>query len=238
MALAWIHSGGAVFYTGYVIEEGPYSYQLGGIPAYFFVQDNYTWAQAFFANNQALIFDMLHKTPGTHSDYLKIDANGAALYGDPALNVRAYHAIKPLYTKEIIVKRLNNSLLNITILIKMNYNGTPGWNGKWGNRHPVILLPFKITNVKVIATNAYKVVVTENFVLMYVWKLGDKPLRKGEIKYVIIIAKLLHRPVKIVKKVKGGYQLNIILMASLVGLLIVLIIIYLCVKKKFIHLQR
>ncbi len=34
MPPAWIHTGGAVLYTGYVIPEGRDSYQLGGIPAY------------------------------------------------------------------------------------------------------------------------------------------------------------------------------------------------------------
>lgn len=202
MPLAWIHSGGAVFYTGYIIPEGPNSYQLGGIPAYFMVQDRYTWAEAFYANNQALIFDMIHGTPGPNRGYLKEDVDGAALYGEPALDVRVEPVVEPLYSKGIEIKSLRDGLYEVKVWIRMNRDGTPGWNGKWGNRHPVILLPERFENITVIETNAYKAVVADNFALLYVWHLGDEPLKAGEERFVVFKANLMMRPRKPIEKAK------------------------------------
>ena len=180
MPLAWIHSGGAYMYTGYIMPEGPDSYQLGGMPAYFFVQDHYTWPEAFFANNQALLFDLKNDTPGTNPP----DLNGAALYGDPALDVRVDPVREPLYRKEIHIAR-GEERDTVTVKIVMNEEGKPGFTGKWGNRHPVILLPFRAEDPKLIYTDAYKAVVTDNFVLMYIWKKGDPPLEAGEEREVV-----------------------------------------------------
>jgi len=205
MAPAWIHSGGAVFYTGYVIEEGPFSYMMGGIPAYFIEQDNYTWAEAFFANQQSAIFDMINLVPGPNHEYLKKDIDGPALYGDPALDVRAEVSTERMYTRFIHAEYINQTYMNITVGIIMNKDGTPGWNGKWGNRHPVIILPFRVENITVVSTNAYKAIVTDNFVLLYVWKKGDPPLKKGSVYYVKFIACKMKRPRKIVFEKKPGY---------------------------------
>lgn len=180
MALAWIHSGGAYMYTGYIMPEGPDSYQLGGIPGYFFVQDHYTWPEAFFANNQALLFDLKNDTPGTDPP----DLDGAVLYGDPALDVRVDPVREPLYRKEIHIAR-GEERDTVTVKIVMNEEGKPGFTGKWGNRHPVILLPFRAEDPRLIYTDAYKAVVTDNFVLMYIWKMGDPPLEAGEGREVV-----------------------------------------------------
>lgn len=202
MPPAWIHSGGAVFYTGYVIPEGPHSYQLGGIPAYFMVQDRYTWAEAFYVNNQALIFDMTHETPGPNREYLREDVDGAALYGEPALNVRVEPTVEPLYSKGVEVRSLGGGLYEVKVWVRMNRDGTPGWNGKWGNRHPVILLPMRFENMTVVETNAYEALVTDNFALLYVWRLGDKPLKAGEERYVVFRANLMKRPRRPIEEAK------------------------------------
>ena len=226
MPLAWIHSCNAHFYTGYVIEEGADSYMMGGIPAYFFVQDNCTWAEAFFANAVSLVFDMNHGTPGPNPSWLKVDIDGAALYGEPALEVRAEHTIKPLYTKYVNYKPLGNGLYNVIVKIKMNRDGTPGWNGKWGNRHPVIILPMRVENVTIISTNAYKAIVADNFVLLYVWKKGDPPLKAHEERFVIFRANLMKRPRKVLFKESMpllNYKYLIIVILTLIGLLITLL---------------
>lgn len=222
MPLAWIHSCNAYFYTGYVIEEGPHSYMMGGIPAYFFVQDNYTWAEAFFANTVSLVFDLTHGTPGPNLSWLEVDIDGAALYGEPALEVRAELAVKPLYSKYIRYRPLGKDYYEVTVKIKMNRDGTPGWNGKWGNRHPVIILPTRVDNITILSTNAYKAIVTDNFVLLYVWKKGDPPLKAGEERFVVFKASLMKRPRK-VKFAKEDFLLKYlsisIIIAILAGLL-------------------
>ena len=198
MAPAWIHSGHACFYTGYVIEEGPHSYMLGGIPAYFFVQDNYTWAESFFANSISLVFDMLHDTPGPDPSWLRIDVDGAALYGEPALNARVDRVVTPLYAKFIYIDPLKEGFYRITVKVRMNRDGKPGWTGKWGNRHPVIILPFRIENITILETNAYKAVVLDNVVLLYIWRKGDPPLKAGEERHVVFEASLMKRPRRVI----------------------------------------
>jgi len=207
MPLAWIHSCGACFYAGYVIEEGPGSYMMGGIPAYFFVQDDYTWAEAFFANAVSLVFDMLHGTPGPDHSWLRVDVDGAALYGEPALDVRAGLVKEPLYSKSVKVRQLGGGLVEVTVRIRMNRDGTPGWNGKWGNRHPVVILPVRVEDATVLSTNAYKAVVADNFVLLYVWKKGDPPLKAGEERFVVFRAKLMERPREVSFEEERGLRL-------------------------------
>ncbi|MCD6335003.1 MAG: T9SS type A sorting domain-containing protein [Candidatus Latescibacteria bacterium] len=184
MAPAWIHTGGAVLYTGYVIPEGRDSYQLGGIPAYFFIQDRTTWPEGFYLNNQALLFDLENKTPGTNPP----DRDGAVLYGDPGLDARVEPVRPPLYDKTVTVAS-GGERDTVTVRIRMNEEGSPGFTGKWGNRHPIVLLPFRVKDVRIEFTDAYKAEVTDNFVLMYIWKKEDAPLQKGEQRSVTFTAK-------------------------------------------------
>ena len=183
MALGWMHSAGAYFFTGYVIPEGPDSHQHGGTKAFFVRQAHYTWPQAFFLANQALYFDIVNNTPKANPP----DLNGSVLYGDPAMEARVPEtgAYEPLlYTEEVIVDK-GIFRKTVTVRMTMNIEGCPGYTGKWGNRHPIILLPFKAKNVKIKSHNCYDVVVTDNFVLLYVWNIDEDPLSAGESREVI-----------------------------------------------------
>ncbi len=180
MVLAWIHTGGAYMYTGYVWEEGPDSYQLGGTAAYFFIQNQCTWPEAFFLSNQAIVFDLENQTPGS----TPWDRDRAALYGDPALDVKIEPVRDPLYESEITVTP-GAERDTVKVKITMSEEGTPGFNGKWGNRHPIVMLPFRVENQQIEYTDAYQAVVTDNFILFYVWKQGDPPLQKGEEREVV-----------------------------------------------------
>jgi hypothetical protein len=186
MAPAWIHTGGASLYTGYVIAEGSYSHQHGGTKAYFARQAHYTWPEAFFLANQALVFDIENHTPGTNPP----DRDGSALYGDPAIQARMSEegVHEPLlYTQSIDISP-GFPRDTITVSITMNKEGCPGYDGKWGNRHPAVLLPYRIRSPQVIDTNALQTVITENFVLMYVWYQGQPPLAQGEERHVTFTA--------------------------------------------------
>lgn len=185
MPLAWIHTGGAYQYCGYVIEEGPNSYQLGGMPHYFFIQQGYyTWSESFYLDNQALLFDLENQTPGTCPD----DTNGAAIYGDPALDVRVEPVREPLYEQEVVVIP-GTDRDTITFRITMNEKGSPGFTGKWGGRHPIDFLPFRVEDIDIVYTNAYNAMITDNLALMYIWKQGDPPLEEGEQREVVFTAK-------------------------------------------------
>lgn len=186
MAPSWIHTGGAYQYTGYVINEGSGSHQHGGTKAYFYkVARNYTWAEAFFLANQALKFDILNNTPGTNPP----DLNGSALYGDPALQVKMSNEgvfREPLFTSDLTINE-GDDKDTITFKITMNREGSPGYNGKWGERHPAIILPFHAQNIEILYTDAIEAVVEDNFALMYVWYQGEPPLEEGETREVTFL---------------------------------------------------
>jgi len=201
MAPAWIRNGGAYLYTGYVIEEGPESYQLGATQAYFAIQNHYPWPVAFFLGNQVFKFDIDNNTPGVGSPP---DFNGAALYGDPAVDARipdsGFVTSPLLYSTELIIKE-GEEWDTMTFRIRMNVEGKPGYNGKWGNRSPIVLLPWKIDSPFVLETNAYQVVITENFALMYIWHEGEPPLEAGTERYVTFIARKKSYAIKEGKKI-------------------------------------
>ena len=190
MAPSWIHTGGAYQYTGYVINEGSNSHQHGGTKAYFYkAARNYTWAEAFFLANQALKFDMINNTPGTNPP----DLNGSALYGDPGMQVKMSNEgvfTEPLFTSELVINQ-GVEKDTVTFKITMNREGSPGFNGKWGERHPAIILPFVAGNIEIIYTDAIETVVKDNFVLMYVWYQGEPLLAEGETREVTFLCNQL-----------------------------------------------
>jgi len=181
MAPAWIHTGGASLMTGYVEWEGTYSHQHGGTKAFFARQGLYTWPEAFFLANQALYFDLDNHTPGTNPP----DLNWSALYGDPALDARldTESGVIPgsMYEEQIEIVP-GDDKDTVTVRIVMNREDSPGYNGKWGNRHPTILFPFRAENPFIIKYDpeCYTAEVTDNFFLMCIWWLGDSPLAAGE----------------------------------------------------------
>lgn len=192
MVPSWIHSGGAYLVTGYVIPEGSSSYQHGATKAYFCLQDHYSWATAFMLGNCSFVFDLANNTPGVGSPP---DLNGSGLYGDPAIDARipkgpgyVYDTI--LYTKELIVNE-GVERDTITFKITMNKDGKPGYTSKWGYRSPICLFPFRIDpdSIEIIDTNADTAVITDNFVLLYIWYQGQADLPIGTERWVTFAAK-------------------------------------------------
>ena len=184
MAPGWTHKGAAYVYTGYLIEEGSDSYQHGGTRAYYYKmsRDN-TWAEAWFLANQALQFDIRNGTPGVSPN----DLNGSAFYGDPGGVFRMCNEGKyqePLIKNELIIKP-GSACDTVIYRVTMNENGQPGTNGKWGNRHPAVMLPFKAANIRILSTNAISAVVRENFALLYIWYNGQPSLSKGDTREVV-----------------------------------------------------
>lgn len=195
MAPGWIHSGSAYVYTGYLIEEESNSFQHGGTKAYYYKmsRDN-TWAEAWFLANQALRFDVLNSTPGVSP----CDLNGSAFYGDPGQVFKMSNEGKyqqPLVKNELIVKP-GATKDTVIYRITMNGDGQPGVNGKWGNRHPAIMLPFRAANIEILSTDAIAAVVKENFALLYVWYTGQDALKKGDTRKVIFTCNRLLTGVK------------------------------------------
>ena len=185
MAPSWIHTGGAYQYTGYVINEGSTSYQHGSTKAYFYrVARNNTWAEAYLLGNIAFRFDLTNGTPGVSSPP---DFSGSALYGDPGMDIKMCNEgvfMQPLFTNELTINEGIDED-TITYRITMNREGNPGYTSKWGERHPAVLLPFKVENINIISTDAIDVAIEDNFVLMYIWYQDQPSLAQGETREVI-----------------------------------------------------
>ncbi|MCS7250492.1 MAG: hypothetical protein RMJ34_05390 [candidate division WOR-3 bacterium] len=189
MVLAWFHTGGAIQMTGYIVETW-YGYMLWGLPAYYhYLQGRTTYAQAFYLNNQSLLFDQINNTPGTNPSGLEYDKNNVAFYGDPACQTRIYPIREPYYSENIEIRQgtLRDTFI---ITITANYDSsTLGFSGVSGTRHPIVFLPVKIESIQVENTNAHSVVITDNFCLFYVWYQGQRKFVRGETRYVRFTAK-------------------------------------------------
>lgn len=184
MAPNWINKGGAYTYTGYLINEGSNSYQHGGTRAYYYkMSRENTWSEAWFLANQSLQFDLLNHTPDVSPD----DLSGSAYYGDPGqifkMSLEGKYQ-QPLITNELIIRH-GPSKDTVTYRVTMNYDGEPGNNGKWGNRHPAVILPFTATDINILSTDAITALVKENFVLLYIWHTGLDALKKGDTRDVV-----------------------------------------------------
>jgi zinc protease len=189
MVLAWFHSGGAIQMTGYIVPTS-YGYMLWGLPYYFHcLQNTYNHAQSFYFNNQALIFDRINSTPGTDPSGLDFDRNNVAFYGDPACDVRIDSIKEPYcsFNLETIPGGLRDTFI---LTVRANYDSAClGFGGVSYGRHPIYLLPFRVDSVEVETTNAYQAVITDNFVLLYVWYQGQRKFVRGEERFIRFTAK-------------------------------------------------
>ena len=184
MALGWLRTAGAYFYTGYVINEGSYSQQHGGTKAFFERQVDFTWPEAYFLANQELYYDKYNGVPGAGG---APDLNGSAMYGDPAMEARVadvgvYDEL--LYTEEVLIDS-SGSPWQGTVRITMNIDGTPGYTSKWGNRHPLVLMPVRLEDIIIVSHDCKDAVVTDNFALLYIWSQGEDPLPAGTTREVV-----------------------------------------------------
>ncbi len=184
MALGWLHTAGAYFYTGYVINEGSVSQQHGGTKAYFERQAHYTWPQAYYLANQALYYDKYNATPGAAG---APDLNGSALYGDPAMEARVADVgvYDPLLYSEDVQVDSTGSPWQVTVTITMNVEGSPGYTSKWGYRSPIVLFPFRVQDITVVSHDCKDVVVTDNFAIMHIWNQTEDPLAQDETRELV-----------------------------------------------------
>ena len=188
MALAWIHSGGAYQFCGYTVST--WYGHMWGLPEYFFhLQDRFTFAECFFINNQALIYDLENSTPGmnerlspqiprTFRQGHEYDKDTVALYGDPAWEARIEKVRDPLYEQKLTIYQKDSGAYIVTFEIEFNYDYTAG-APRESARPAFAFLPMRIKNPKVTSTDAKKVIVTDDFVLMKFADKGDS-VQKGQ----------------------------------------------------------
>jgi zinc protease len=190
MALAWIHTGGAYQFCGYIVKTW-YGYMGWGVADYFFpLQNRFSFAEAFYLNNQALLYDLENATPGTEQEGLSHDRDVVVLYGDPACEVRLEVCQEPVYDQELIVPPAALSRSGMTSVDTVVFRFTMNEAGHPRN-HPIALFTnLTADSVKILSMDAHGAVVTDNFVLLDVWHKGDPELNAGEQREVTFSAQL------------------------------------------------
>lgn len=176
MALGWLGSGRAVQFCGYVVPTW-YGYMGWGLNDYFLkLQDRFSFAEASFLTNQALIFDQLHGTPGTDPEGLAYDKNAVVFYGDPAFRAVVSRCRAPIYRQSIEATPMPRSgEFRVVLTVTMNEVAEVP-------RPVVAFLPFRIVPSETILeqSQAQAVEITDDLVLAQIWLHGSPPLSAGE----------------------------------------------------------
>jgi hypothetical protein len=191
MATAWMNSAGVRQMLGYTVPSW-YGYAGWGVLDYFVEQPGrYTFTEAFFANQHALIHRMetyfpevLHLNEGDPMENGNIsqaasaakltpeDARGllydrdtVAFYGDPAWQARM--AEMPVAFGQKLTVKKNVFTFEITpnrgvaSFKAVNSNGS-----QRGGRPFIAYLPHRVREVKILAGMEFSPVVTDNFILV------------------------------------------------------------------------
>jgi hypothetical protein len=176
MALGWLGSGNAVQFCGYVGATW-YGYMGWGLSDYFLkLQDRFSFAEAFFLTNQALIFDQAHGTPGTDPEGLAFDKNAVVFYGDPALRATVSPCRAPLYNQTIEATAMPEAdRFRVVLTITMNEDAEV-------SRPVIAFLPFRILPSQTILEQSQATVVeiTDDMVLARIWVQGEPGVSAGE----------------------------------------------------------
>jgi zinc protease len=176
MALGWLGSGKAVQFCGYVVPTW-YGYMGWGLSDYFLkLQDRFSFAEAFFLTNQALLFDQLQETPGTDPEGLAYDKNAVVLYGDPAVKAVVSPCRDPLYNQTIEATAMPDpDHFRVVLTITMNEVAEVP-------RPVIAFLPFRIVPSETIVeqSEATAVEITDDMVLAQIWVQGKPAVSAGE----------------------------------------------------------
>lgn len=188
MALAWLNSAGVRQMAGYTVLTW-YGYAGWGMLDYYVEQPGrFNMAEAFFANQQALVHRLETEFPEIARENpepgktkgrgdgagLLHDRDVLAFYGDPKWDARL--APGPLRWEQSLVEKDGKWTLIITPKAGADTFKTVNKNGSQrGNRPIVALLPRRISGKVEIESGAeLKPVITDDFVLV--------PLPAGEVK--------------------------------------------------------
>jgi zinc protease len=179
---AWFHTGGAYQYAGYLVTIG-YCYNGKGVHEYLWnEQDKFSYAEACYLSNQALLFDQINGTPGVDQGNLSYERDQFAFYGDPASEARLRPVKVPFYSETFAVSPGPGDCDTVTCRITINRAGHP-WN--YGGNPAFAFPPFDVADPEVIYTDAHNAVVTEEFVLLNIWNNGDPDFEPGDTREVV-----------------------------------------------------
>jgi len=189
MALAWMRSGAYQMY-GYTVPTG-YGY-MGWRTADFFMchGGKFTLAEAFYATNQCLLFNLEKKLvtePRDRYGHEVNDKNTVAFYGDPAWEVRVdvpKDAPKPIWEVEFERRSVGEK---VEFEAVVRFNEDVDFSG--GHRYyPVFaFLPSRVGGVEVVDSgDADAFEITDNFLIVRYKGL----VKKGTVKRLVFKAKI------------------------------------------------
>lgn len=167
MALAWMHSAGVRQMAGYV-EPTWYGYMGWGLMDYFVEQPGrYTFAEAFLANQLALVHRLETASDLTPMDRkgLLFDRDMVAFYGDPAWP--ATMAPRPLPFSQKLTQTEDSIIIEITpIEGDKSYEPIDTNGSQRGGRPFLAFLPKRIDPVAFASKESSNALLADDFVLV------------------------------------------------------------------------
>lgn len=163
MALAWMNSAGVKQMIGYTVPTW-FGYAGWGCLDYFVEQPGrYTFTEAFFANQHALIHNIENKIGNQRG--MSFDRDVVAFYGDPAWQARMADGPRR-YEQEL---RIEDDLY--TFVVTPNRGETSfhpvNTNGSQRGWRPIVhFLPHRIEDVRIIAGQDLAPLITDDFILI------------------------------------------------------------------------
>lgn len=162
MALAYMNSAGVNQMMGYTVPTG-YGFGGWGCLDYFLEQPGrYTFAEAFFANQAALIYRLQAET---NNRGLRGDRDTVAFYGDPAWEARM--APLPCAWDQKLSRQGDVWTLDITPRRGDKSFDPINTNGSERGYRPIIqFLPCRVKNIELAEGKELNPVITDTFVLI------------------------------------------------------------------------
>jgi zinc protease len=186
MCLSWLRAG-AVQFIGYTVPTW-YGYMGWGIADYFFqLQDAFTFSEAFFLNNQALVWDLevgnlpadMRVSPGRNKEGHLHDRDVVVLYGDPVVKARLPRHATPRFTQRgsvTLVEGKEGEYEGIFSIKIERKDSLP--------RPAAFLFPHRLKNFRHVKHDGSRVLFTDSFLLLAV----DGELEVGEKRTVTFLA--------------------------------------------------
>lgn len=171
MALAWMHSAGVRQMAGY-LEPTWYGYMGWGMLDYFYEQPaRFTFAEAFVANQHALIHRLATQKNLSAMDRkgLLFDRDMVAFYGDPAWSATMAAQPDALWFSQKLTQTADTILLEIAPLNKESSYTTIDTNGSQrGGRPFIAFLPKDINpeEYELVSASRYNPILGNDFVLL------------------------------------------------------------------------
>ncbi len=188
MALAWMHTGGVHQMVGYTVSTW-FGYGGWGVHDYF-MTGAHTYAESFFLNNQALVWQLESRFP----KHARVDLDEFGIESDPNLlpalarkhGIREKDALGLLWDRDTVafygdpawearLDRQGDAPFPLTLTEKdgvFTLEGAARADGSWG-RPPALLLPRRVGKVELLEGVA---IVSDPFVLVPrtgAYKKGD-----------------------------------------------------------------